>query len=131
MAKKINIDLKDNDISTFHRLPKFSSSNHPIIIARFTNRDVRNLIGVQDYGIDGMTNLFINENLTSRKKTVLGLQTKLPQNINSFGNIMVIYLLEKLPSEIESKSPAKPILINFSKLLNSYYNVAKTCGFFL
>ena len=78
MAKKLNIDLKDNDISTSHCLPK-SLNNHLMIIATFTNRDVRNLIfqkrknlfGVQDYDIDGMTNLSINENLTPRKKTVL------------------------------------------------------------
>ena len=44
MAKKLNIDLKDNDISTSHCLPKSFSNNHPIIIARFTNRGVRNLI---------------------------------------------------------------------------------------
>ena len=44
MAKKLNIDLKDNDISTFHCLPKSSSNSHPIIMARFTDRDVRNLL---------------------------------------------------------------------------------------
>ena len=44
MAKKLNIDLKDNDISTSHRLPKSSSNNHSIIMARLTNRDVKNLI---------------------------------------------------------------------------------------
>ena len=74
MAKKLNIDLKESDISTSHRLPKSLSNNLPIIIARFTNRDIRNLIfqkrknliGVRDYGIDGMKSLFINENLTPR-----------------------------------------------------------------
>ena len=44
MAKKLNIDLKENDISTSHHLPKSLSNNPPIIIARFTNRDIRNLI---------------------------------------------------------------------------------------
>ena len=38
MAKKLNIDLKENDISTSHRLPKSSSNNPPIIIARFTKQ---------------------------------------------------------------------------------------------
>ena len=100
MAKKLNIDLKDNDISTSHRLPKSSSNNHPIIIARFTNRDAKNLIfqkrkkliGVRDYGIDGMTSLFINKNLTPRRKNYspwLTKKKKLQQNINSFGHIIV------------------------------------------
>ena len=44
MAKTLNIDLKENDISTYHRLPESSSNNPSIITARFTNRDVRNLI---------------------------------------------------------------------------------------
>ena len=77
VAKKLNINLKENDISTSHRLPKSLSNNPPIIIARFTNRDIRNLIfqkrknliGIRDYGIDGMTNLFINENLTPKRKS--------------------------------------------------------------
>ena len=84
MAKKLNIDLKENNISTSHRLPKSSSNNPPIIIARFTNRDIRNLIfqkrknliGVRDHGIDGMTNLFINENLTPRRKRLFSLAYK-------------------------------------------------------
>ena len=131
MAKKLNIDLKENDISTFHRrfwkgLPKSSSNNPPIIIPRFTNRDIRNLIfqkrknliGVRDYGIDGMKNLFINENLTPRRKKLFSLacKKKLPQNINFFGHTMVIYLSEKTPLVKESKSPANLILINFCKL---------------
>ena len=89
MAKKLNIDLKENDISTSHRLPKSLSNNPPIIIARFTNRDIRNLIfqkrknliGVRDYGIDGMTKLFINENLTPRRKKLFSLAYK--KKINS------------------------------------------------
>ena len=44
MAKKLNIDLKDNDVSTSHCLSISSSNDHQIIIARFINRDVRNLI---------------------------------------------------------------------------------------
>ena len=84
MAKKLNMDLKENDISTSHRLPKSSSNNPPIITARFTNRDIRNLIfqkrknliGVRNFGIDGMKNLFINENLTPRRKKLFSLAYK-------------------------------------------------------
>ena len=41
MTKKLNIDLKDEDISTSHRLPS-TFNNHPTIVARFTSRDIRN-----------------------------------------------------------------------------------------
>ena len=79
MAKKLNINLKENNISNSHRLPKSSSNNPPIIIARFTNRTFqkrKNLIGVRDYGIDGMKNLFINKNLTPRRKKLFSLAYK-------------------------------------------------------
>ena len=43
MAKKLHIDLKDEDISNSHRFPS-TSNNHPIIVVRFTSRDIRNNI---------------------------------------------------------------------------------------
>ena len=101
MAEKLNIDLKDNDISISHCLPKYSSSNHPIIIASGVRNLIfqkrKNLIGVRDYDIDGMTNLFMNKNLIARKKNCSSWLTKqkkkLQQNINSFGHIMMIYCI--------------------------------------
>ena len=74
MAKKLNVQIKD--ISTSHRLPASKNKHSPIIV-RFTNRDIknkiyykrRNLIGVHDFGITGMTKLFINENLTPKRKS--------------------------------------------------------------
>ena len=83
MAKKINVQIKDSDISTSHRLPA-SKNKHPPIIVRFTNRDIknkiyykrRNLIGVHDFGITGMTKLFINENLTPKRKKLFSLANK-------------------------------------------------------
>ena len=83
MAKKINVQIKDSDISTSHRLPA-SKNKHPPIIVRFTNRDIknkiyykrRNLIGVNDFGITGMTKLFINENLTPKRKKLFSLAYK-------------------------------------------------------
>ena len=75
MTKKLNIDLKDEDISTSHCFPS-TSNNHPIIVARFTSRDIRNniyqkrknLISVRNFEIAGMEKLYINENLTPRRK---------------------------------------------------------------
>lgn len=83
MVKNLNIDLKDSDISTTHRL-KAVGNKTPGIIVRFTNRDIRNqifhkkrnLVGVRNFGIDGMTNLFINENLTPRKRKLFSMGYK-------------------------------------------------------
>ena len=83
MAKKINVQIKDSDISTSHSLPA-SKNKHPPIIVRFTNRDIknkiyykrRNLIGVHDFGITGMTKLLINENLTPKRKKLFSLAYK-------------------------------------------------------
>ena len=83
MAKKLNIDLKDEDISTSHRLPS-TSNNHPIIVARFTSRDIRNniyqkrknLIGVRNFEIAGMEKLYINENLTPRRRKLFSMAHK-------------------------------------------------------
>ena len=72
-----------------------------------------------------MTKLFINENLTPRRKKLFSLayKKKLTQNINFFGHTMVIYLSEKTPLVKESKSPANLILINFCKSLISQCNI--------
>ena len=79
MMKHINIELKPTDISISHRLKsKFNHNEendersfklHPPIIVKFVRRETRNLIfnkrthlrKVQNFGIEGMTNLFINE----------------------------------------------------------------------
>ena len=66
-----------------HRL-KAVGNKTPGIIVRFTNRDIRNqifykkrnLVGVRNFGIDGMTNLFINENLTPRKRKLFSMVYK-------------------------------------------------------
>ena len=83
MVKRFNIDLNDRDISTSHRLPAVGDK-HPPIIARFCNRDLknniyqkrRNLIGVRDFGIEGMTALYVNENLTHRRRNLFAMAYK-------------------------------------------------------
>ena len=47
MAKKINVQIKDSDISTSHRLPA-SKNKHPPIIVRFTNRDIKNKFTIKE-----------------------------------------------------------------------------------
>ena len=78
--KNLNIKLKESNIATSYQLPNFTN-NHPVIIARFINRDVRNLlfqkrkilIKIRDFGIPGMINLFINENLTQRRRKLFNM----------------------------------------------------------
>ena len=78
LLKLININVNDNQISTSHRLPSTKNDRSPTILVRFINRDIRNTIyfqrskfaKIKDFGIPGMNNLFINENLTSKKKNL-------------------------------------------------------------
>ena len=88
MMKHINIDLKASDISISHRLhSKFNQKertsedkSHPPIIVKFVRRQIRNQIynkrthlrKVQNFGVAGMTDLFINENLTPKIKQLFG-----------------------------------------------------------
>ena len=91
LVKKLNIKLNDNDISISHRLKSNISSrnqegiNHPPIIVRFTNREIRNQIykkrncinQISDFGIPGMEKMYINENLTSYRKLLFNKAKKL------------------------------------------------------
>ena len=75
VAQKLNIKLLDSDISTSHRIPAMNGK-HPAIIVKFSNRDKRNIIfsnrrnlhSKKDYNIRGATTIYINENLTQRKR---------------------------------------------------------------
>ena len=86
LVSKLEVKLDNEDISIAYRLPqkKHSSTNkdgsqksaHPAIIARFVSRDKRNKLyenrfiakDIDDFPVDGMTELYINENLTQRRK---------------------------------------------------------------
>ena len=87
MIKHLNIELKSSDISILHRLPVKTNPaeeinddeklrKHPCIIVKFVRREVRNQIyskraclrKVKGFEIEGMKNLFINENLTTKIK---------------------------------------------------------------
>ena len=91
MIKHLNIELKSSDISISHRLPvkpnpakeindDEKTRKHPPIIVKFVRREVRNQIyskraylrKVKDFGLEGMKNLFINENLTTKIKQLFG-----------------------------------------------------------
>lgn len=100
LAKVLDVDIKESDISTSHRLPaKHKQLNseeepaHPVIIARFVNRDVRNAIygkrkaakhlPSDKFPVQGMKELFVNENLTQQRKKLLWL-TKQRAKVNGF-----------------------------------------------
>ena len=86
LDSKLEVKLDNEDISIAHRLPqkKRSATNnggsqksaHPAIIARFVSRDKRNKLyenrfkakDIDDFPFDGMTELYMNENLTQRRK---------------------------------------------------------------
>lgn len=92
LIKLLNIDIKQNDISTSHRLHSKYNQNStknqdpPVIIARFINRDIRNEIyskrklasniSAENFPIKGMRKLFINENLTQHRKKLLWITKK-------------------------------------------------------
>ena len=87
LAKKINVDLEEEDISIVHRLPakqrrsedqsgSKTTKRHPTVIVRFVSRQKRNEMyenrfkakEIEDFPVEGMKNLFVNENLTQRRK---------------------------------------------------------------
>ena len=84
LTKSIGIEIKEQDISIAHRLPQKPNYNRrnltkpkpATVIARFTNRSVRNDIyhrrtafkSISKFPVEGMQHLFINENLTQTRK---------------------------------------------------------------
>ena len=91
LANSLGVELEEEDISIAHRLPKKErigktrSSNDSkkrlIIIVRFVSRTKRNKIygchfkakAIEAFPVDKIKHLFINENLTQRRKRLLWL----------------------------------------------------------
>ena len=90
LISKLDVDIKEEDISIAHRLPVkqrygrtrlTKSVNHPTIIVRLVSRQIRNEIFdkrfnakmIEDFPVEGMEKLFINENLTQRRKRLFWL----------------------------------------------------------
>ena len=87
LVKKMNIELEDNHISISHRLPsrlkQTSTSDEnikpPPIIVKFTSQKKRNEIyykrknipQISDFEIPQMKELYINENLTNVRRSLL------------------------------------------------------------
>ena len=92
LSEKLEVSLKKDDISIAHRLPQrqrpgrtrsSSIKRHPTIIIRFVSRLIRNQVYanrykakyIKDFPVEGMEKLYVNENLTQRRKKLLW-QTK-------------------------------------------------------
>lgn len=81
IGKAIDIDIRISDISVSHRLPGGNTEKPAPILVRFISRRKRNefmknkrLIKDKDiasFNIEGLGNLFINENLTRFKRELL------------------------------------------------------------
>ena len=86
VAKLIGVEIKQDDISVAHRLPEKNKVHNsdsrsvrtkpPTIIARFVGRGTRNAIykrrsaarNVKDFSIANARSVYVDENLTQRKK---------------------------------------------------------------
>ena len=87
-AKLLDVNLTPEQTSTSHRLPAKNRKNiSPPIIARFTNRDVRNKIYANrkatrtasfvNFSVLGTEKVYVNENLTRpHKKSSLANKAK-------------------------------------------------------
>ena len=88
LSEKLEVSLKKDDISIAHRLPQrqrpgrtrsSSIKRHPTIIVRFVSRLIRNQVYanrykakyIKDFPVEGMEKLYVNENLTQRRKKLL------------------------------------------------------------
>ena len=85
LIKKLDEDIKEEDIPITNRLPQKrrlgrtranKATNHPTIIVRLVSRLKRNEIyanrfkakDIEGFPVHGMEKVFINENLTQRRK---------------------------------------------------------------
>ena len=85
LIKKLDVDIEEEDISIAHRLPQKrrlgrtranKATNHLAIIVRLVSRLKRNEIcanrfkakDIEGFPVDGMEKVFINKNLTRRRK---------------------------------------------------------------
>ena len=90
LLNKLEVDIDEEDISIVHRLPvkqrfgrtRFDKpANHPTIIVRLVSRQKRNETyakrfnakSIAEFPVKRMAHLFVNENLTQRRKRLFWL----------------------------------------------------------
>ena len=123
VAELLDVKITDKDISTSHRLRSRNDNRPPPIIARFISRDVRNElyskrkltqgINLDQLSVKGISELYINENLTPFRKRLFwkAKQDAIKANYKFFwtvnGNIFV-----------RKTENSKPLLITTEQDLN-------------
>ena len=101
LASKLGVNLTANDISIAHRLPvkrprlnsksNVTNRRHPGIIIRFISRQKRNEMylnrkkakDISDFPVQGMNKLYVNENLTQRRKRLFWLAKQKAKKLNN------------------------------------------------
>ena len=90
LINELEVDIDEEDISIVHRIPvkqRFGRTrsdkpaNHPTIIVRLVSRQKRNEIyaqrfnakSIEEFPVEGMAQLFVNDNLTQRRKRLFRL----------------------------------------------------------
>ena len=120
VVKKLNIQIGDNDISISHRLPikqRYPNNTQkqeikiPPIIVKFNSQEKRNeiynkrknILQVTDFDIENMKSLYINENLTSLRKSLL-FETKKLKKVHGYEFVWTkmgeIYARKNLKSKV-------------------------------
>ena len=107
VCKLIDVDITQDQISTSHRLQTKKRTNEKItspIIVRFISRDVRNKVfsnrklirsvDMKKFFINGIENLYVNENLTKFRKNFSGVLNRKQRAMDSgfIGLPMEMYL---------------------------------------
>ena len=100
LASKLDVNLTANDISIAHRLPvkrprlnsesNVTNRRHPGIIVRFISRPKRNEMysnrmkakHISDFPVQSMNKLYVNENLTQRRKRLFWLAKQKAKELN-------------------------------------------------
>ena len=100
LANSLGVKLEEEDVTIAHRLPKKErvgktrssndSKKHSTIIVRFVSRTKRNEIyasrfkakTIEAFPVDKMEHLFINENLTQRRKLLFWLTKQKAKKLN-------------------------------------------------
>ena len=100
ICKEMNLSLREDSISTAHRLKQHpSKTGPPPIIVKFGLRDTRNEVyalrnilklGETNINVYGIKTLYINESLTPEKRKLLYEAKKFRRNLsNDYGRIFV------------------------------------------
>ena len=125
VARLMNVKVEPHHISIFHRQPTklkdpadSARKLHPVILARFTNRDIRNQLfanrnllrsaKLTNFFVRGTEKIFVNENLTKMRKRLFWMVKQKAKKMGyvlywtANGNVLVRKLDESNPITIKN-----------------------------